>query len=518
MRRSSPLPPPFRPATIPPMSNVRAIGRRTQHRACKRVSAGECRYFTYNDVNLVTTIEYPGGAANYFWYDAMMRRYAMQDSSGLRYFTWDQNGMNLLCERDAAGSVSAYYTHGYTPVPGVGTMITAKRNEAGTSYYQFPVYGGAGEGDVVRLVDENGNATAYYEYDAWGNFLREDVVAGTGTNRFRANSNYVDLPDSGGTLDLSGTRVRYKPIGRWLQRDPIDRLLGGYDYASSSPTVYVDPRGQAPVVRAQFVANWLKGPDFDLSLWYSSAATLASFLRGVVVKGPKFSREMAGGYDIHFTAFAETEISGTLNCCITVGVTTSWLQLKAGASWTTQPRIRIKLRTPVIYTAQAGILALAANKATAKAAFLLFAATAGRAIGVLHRKYAQAQAQFAKKSPRALCLLGLLFDEYDLTITTEKVEIDQLAAYLRTLGQEQAASGVEKVKRHAREVNRVLSGEDFLPPRNEAQRKQAEQAARAAEEARRTFKLRELEKVRRMGTDIEFLKQEMRKAGVVLPE
>jgi len=224
------------------MSNIRAIGRCTQHRACKRVSGGECRYFTYNDVNLVEAIEYPGGVANYFWYDAMMRRYAMQDSAGLRYFTWDANGMNLLAERDASGGVTTYYTHGYSPVPGVGTMIAAKRNEAGTSYYQYPVYGGP-DGDLIRVVDENGTPTAYYEYDAWGNVLREDVVAGTGSNRFRANSNYIDLPDSGGGLDLSPTRVRHKATGAFLSRDPEAQLAGSYEYALNMPVTVVDPTG-----------------------------------------------------------------------------------------------------------------------------------------------------------------------------------------------------------------------------------------------------------------------------------
>ena len=194
-------------------------------------------------MNLVTDIKYPGGVMNYFYYDALLRRYAMEDSSGLRYFTWDTNGMNLLAERDASGDVIAYYTHGYSVVDGVGTMIAAKRNEAGTSYYQYPIYDMTG--DVVRLVDQTGAPTAYYEYDAWGNVLREDVVDGTGTNRFRANSNYIDLPDSGGELDLSPTRLRHKPTGRWLQRDPSGDLAGAYLYCNAEPIDCVDPDGLA---------------------------------------------------------------------------------------------------------------------------------------------------------------------------------------------------------------------------------------------------------------------------------
>jgi hypothetical protein len=47
-------------------------------------------------------IKYPDATVNYFWYDAMQRRYALRDSAGLSYFTWDRNGLDLLAERDAA--------------------------------------------------------------------------------------------------------------------------------------------------------------------------------------------------------------------------------------------------------------------------------------------------------------------------------------------------------------------------------------------------------------------------------
>jgi len=208
----------------------------------ERVRVGECRYFTYNDVNLVTTIEYPGGVANYFWYDAMMRRYAMQDSNGLSYFTWDQNGMNLLAERDSAGTVTAYYTHGDVAVEGIGSLVAAKQNRFGASYYQYPVYDH--RGTVVRLVDENGTPTAYFEYDAWGNQLRSDVVGGISENRFRYQSNWIDLADSGGKACLSPTRIYCQTVGRLFSRDE-SWLAGGYQFPSQIPTLVVDPRGLA---------------------------------------------------------------------------------------------------------------------------------------------------------------------------------------------------------------------------------------------------------------------------------
>jgi YD repeat-containing protein len=192
-------------------------------------------------VNLVTGIKYADDTVNYFWYDALMRRYAMQDSNGVSYFTWDRNAMNLLAERDLAGSVTAYYTHGDVAVEGIGSLVAAKRNQAGASYYQYPVYDH--RGTVVRLVDENGTPTAYYEYDAWGNELRDSVVGGISENRFRYQSNYLCLKDSDAKVYLSPTRPLYVPVGRFLGRDPLDGLGGSFSYCHETVTDQVDPRG-----------------------------------------------------------------------------------------------------------------------------------------------------------------------------------------------------------------------------------------------------------------------------------
>jgi hypothetical protein len=186
-------------------------------------------YFQYNDTNLITEIKYPGGQTNRFWYDAMLRRYAMEDSAGLSYFSWDRNGMNLLCERDSTSGTIAYYTHGYSVVDGIGSLVAAKRAEAGVSYYQYPVYDH--RGTVMCLVDESGTPVAYYEYDAWGNELRDDVVGGTGTNRFRYQSNWIQLTDSNGELYLSPTRLYHAPTGRFLERGRPD----GKDYHRYAP-------------------------------------------------------------------------------------------------------------------------------------------------------------------------------------------------------------------------------------------------------------------------------------------
>jgi len=221
--------------------------------------------------------------ANYFWYDAMMRRYAMQDSSGLSYFTWDSNGMNLLAERDSAGSVTAYYTHGFAAVDGIGSAVAVKQNRFSASYYQYPVYDH--RGTVVRLLDANGTPTAYYEYDAWGNQLRNDVVAGISDNRFRYQSNWIELGDSDGKICLSPTRLYHAGTGRFLERDmlrmssrpisplwqgysryksvgPLERSRGGiearYALTLNTPTLLLDPSGLATKEQCEKVLTEIK--------------------------------------------------------------------------------------------------------------------------------------------------------------------------------------------------------------------------------------------------------------------
>ena len=47
--------------------------------------------------------------------------------------------------------MTAGYTHGYTPIDGIGSMVAANRTASGATYYQYPVYDH--RGTVVRLTD-----------------------------------------------------------------------------------------------------------------------------------------------------------------------------------------------------------------------------------------------------------------------------------------------------------------------------------------------------------------------------
>ena len=185
-------------------------------------------YFEYNADDLVTQIKYKDATVNCFWHDAQQRRYAMQDSDGLSYFTWDKNGMNLLAERDSSGAITAEYTHGHTPIDGIGSMVAATQDVSGTTYYQYPIYDH--RGTVHNIVDATGTTTDTYKYDAWGKVIQEETSAAN--NRFRYQSNWIVLKDSDGQLYLSPTRLFHADMGRFLQRDSMDHKNGANLYSA----------------------------------------------------------------------------------------------------------------------------------------------------------------------------------------------------------------------------------------------------------------------------------------------
>jgi len=145
----------------------------------------------------------------------------MEDSAGLTYFVWDKGGLNLLAEKDASGNVTAEYIHGYSPVTGIGSLVAAKKTVGETAYYQYPQYDH--RGTVVGLTDKTGAVIASYEYNAFGEPLvaEESTDVQAAGNRFRYQSNWMTLKDSGDRFYLSAARVYDAKTGRFLQRDPL---------------------------------------------------------------------------------------------------------------------------------------------------------------------------------------------------------------------------------------------------------------------------------------------------------
>ena len=106
------------------------------------------------------------------------------------------------------------------------------------------------QGDVIRILDYNGNVVVEYTYDAWGKVLSvTGSLANTlgQRNPFRYRSYYYDTET--GFYYLQSRY--YDPIvGRFLNADAIIGANGGvigynmFAYCNNNPIMYSDPNGE----------------------------------------------------------------------------------------------------------------------------------------------------------------------------------------------------------------------------------------------------------------------------------
>ncbi|MEJ5251741.1 MAG: RHS repeat-associated core domain-containing protein [Chthonomonadetes bacterium] len=169
-------------------------------------------------------------------YDALGRRVWMETSEGAVTLIYD--GDTLLAEADTNG-VRAMYVWG---VLGPVARIDL-RNPAGTRYYILD-----GRGHVRLLLDNQGNITDRYSYDAWGNPIEQ---VGSTPNPFRWNGAYGYEWIATVGLYHVGARAYDPRTTRWLQKDPIGTSSGDpnlYRYCGNDPINYTDPTGLMPIV------------------------------------------------------------------------------------------------------------------------------------------------------------------------------------------------------------------------------------------------------------------------------
>ena len=147
----------------------------------------------------------------------------------------------LLCRHAVSVLDVVLWSLSSASVRNFGSLAGAKKIEGGDTYYQYPVYNH--RGDVVRLTDQNGNTTATYEYNAWGEPLCAEETGAT--NRLRYQSNWMRPKDSEGDLLLSPTRLHHTRAGRFLGSDPRgrSRYANLYNYARGNPLSGTDPLG-----------------------------------------------------------------------------------------------------------------------------------------------------------------------------------------------------------------------------------------------------------------------------------
>ena len=185
--------------------------------------------YTYDGRNLLVAVD-DGTNHIEYTYDAGGRRIAQNVNGAVTRFVVDPSNplYQTIEERDDAGGVGAAYTYGLDRIAGVFP------GQASPTYY-LP----DGLGSVGMLVDNTGNATAQYQYEAFGELL----TAPSGTlNPFAFTGEYLDPKTR-----LLYLRARYfdPETAAFIAKDPAGFSADSnlYRYSGNNPVMNTDPSG-----------------------------------------------------------------------------------------------------------------------------------------------------------------------------------------------------------------------------------------------------------------------------------
>lgn len=145
-----------------------------------------------------------------------------------KHYVYDDNGN--LTKVSIDGVLIAYYTRG-------ADLISLER-EGKKHYYLYD-----GHNSVRMLVDEEGNITDTYTYDAFGNLL--DITATTENDYLYCGEQF------NGSTGLYYLRARYMnpSTGTFISMDKYQGTINDpislhkYLYANANPVMYTDPTG-----------------------------------------------------------------------------------------------------------------------------------------------------------------------------------------------------------------------------------------------------------------------------------
>ncbi|KZZ85772.1 hypothetical protein AS29_004060 [Bacillus sp. SJS] len=154
------------------------------------------------------------------------------------YF-YDGDSLNVLYETNSSNQVIRSYTYSE------GGQLLSMKKGSNQYFYHYNA-----RGDVIALTDAQSNVVASYEYDAWGNVLKEVEQDSVKDNPYR----YVGYQYDKETGMYYLIARYYEPKhGVFLALDPYpgddnDLLTqNGYTYAINNPVMMFDPDGNIAV-------------------------------------------------------------------------------------------------------------------------------------------------------------------------------------------------------------------------------------------------------------------------------
>ena len=187
-------------------------------------------------VRYVTNDENDENDENTFTYDARGRRIGKNNIS----FAYDSGG-NLIKQTEGTTTLEFLYDH---------TGVCAVVHNGSTYFYRKNT-----QGDIISLLDNTGEVSVYYRYNAWGvctvldaNGVQIDDASHIGNlNPFRYRSYYYDIETK---LYFLKTRYYDPEICRFITIDDISYLdpdtingLNLYAYCVNNPVMHCDPNG-----------------------------------------------------------------------------------------------------------------------------------------------------------------------------------------------------------------------------------------------------------------------------------
>ena len=211
------------------------------------IASGSTRTFTYDhDNSLVQIVDATSGGAVLsdvtFTYDAFGRRISQVVDGDAMYVVYDRQ--HAWADFDVSQTAIARYLFGDS----VDEVIARNRVSETTSWYHTDALG-----SVVQISDDTGAVMASRSFDSYGQVA---TVSGVSVfDRFAFTGRELDKSVQ---LYFQRARTYDSAIGSFLQLDPIGFTSNDtnlYRYAFNSPTVFIDPLGEASLlerVKVQF--------------------------------------------------------------------------------------------------------------------------------------------------------------------------------------------------------------------------------------------------------------------------